>query len=139
MHKHSYISNVIAKYILICLFVQIKNYFVAAGMNSAGINRSAGIGKVLAEWIAAGEPQEDVSVMDIKRFSPHQNNKRFLRQRITEVLSYHYVMPWPKLQPTSGRGLRLSPLHHQLDAAGAAWGEEMGWETPNWFTTNPNG
>ena len=42
-------------------------------MNSTGIMRSAGIGKVLAEWIAAGEPQEDVSVMDIKRFSPHQN------------------------------------------------------------------
>ena len=126
-------------YELCILCLQIKNYFVAAGMNSSGINRSAGIGKLLAEWIVAGEPQEDIWPMDIRRFSLQQNNKRFLRERVTEVLSFHYAMPWPKLHPTSGRGLRLSPLHHQLDAAGASWGEEMGWETPNWFSGNTNG
>ena len=119
--------------------MQVRNYYVAAGFNSIGIGSSGGVGRILAEWITAGESPRDIWPSDIMRFSPRQNNKRFLRERISETLGLHYAIPWPKRQPTTGRGLCLSPLHHQLEAAGASWGEEMGWETPNWFATDTHG
>ena len=35
--------------------MQVRNYFVAAGMNSTGIASAGGFGRALAEWIADGE------------------------------------------------------------------------------------
>jgi glycine cleavage system aminomethyltransferase T len=34
---------------------------------------------------------------------------------------------------TVGRGLRVSPFHERLKAAGAVFGSRNGWERPNWF------
>ena len=39
----------------LCVNFQIKNYFVAAGMNSTGIASAGGFGRALAEWIADGD------------------------------------------------------------------------------------
>ena len=35
--------------------MQVRNYFVAAGMNSTGIASAGGFGRALAEWIAGGK------------------------------------------------------------------------------------
>ena len=35
--------------------MQVRNYFVAAGMNSTGIASAGGFGRALAEWIADSE------------------------------------------------------------------------------------
>ena len=48
-------------------------------------------------------------------------------------------MPWPKKEWSTGRKLRLSSIYHELDQAGASWGEEMGWEVPNWFISKDGG
>ena len=37
-----------------CIMIQVRNYFVAAGMNSSGIASAGGFGRALAEWIADG-------------------------------------------------------------------------------------
>jgi 4-methylaminobutanoate oxidase (formaldehyde-forming) len=42
-------------------------------------------------------------------------------------------MAWPNREFETGRGLRKSPLHEQLDARGASFGAKNGWERPNWF------
>ena len=39
----------------------IRNYFVAAGMNSVGVLSAGGLGRVLAHWIIAGLPDVDVT------------------------------------------------------------------------------
>ena len=36
------------------LILQVRNYFVAAGMNTSGIASAGGFGRALAEWIADG-------------------------------------------------------------------------------------
>ncbi|MCP4085885.1 MAG: hypothetical protein GY745_12640 [Actinomycetia bacterium] len=46
-----------------------------------------------------------------------------------------YAMHWPFRQYESARGIRRSPLHDRLAAAGAVLGELAGWERPNWYAT----
>jgi heterotetrameric sarcosine oxidase gamma subunit len=112
---------------------ELRGLFVLAGLNSVGIASAGGAGKYLAEWIAQGEPSIDLWSVDIRRFGAAQNNRTFLRQRVTEVLGLHYQMAYPNREPTTGRNLRLSPLHQQLEQAGACFGQKAGFERPNWF------
>jgi 4-methylaminobutanoate oxidase (formaldehyde-forming) len=42
-------------------------------------------------------------------------------------------MAWPSEEHDSGRPCRRSPLYETLKAAGAVFGEKLGWERPNWF------
>ena len=49
---------------------ELKNFYVAAGFNSIGIQSSGGAGKVLAEWLAHGHPPIDLWDVDIRRNRP---------------------------------------------------------------------
>ena len=40
--------------VIVVSFMQIRNYYVAAGMSSTGIMSAGGIGRVLVEWMAGG-------------------------------------------------------------------------------------
>jgi glycine cleavage system aminomethyltransferase T/glycine/D-amino acid oxidase-like deaminating enzyme len=117
----------------------LRGYFVAAGFNSVGIASAGGAGRVLAEWIAAGEPQEDLVAVDVRRFGPFHNDVDWLRSRVAEVLGLHYAVPWPHREMTSGRDQRRSPLHDRLADRGAWFGARMGWERPNVFTAGDPG
>ncbi|KAK3708100.1 hypothetical protein QZH41_000055, partial [Actinostola sp. cb2023] len=112
---------------------EVRNYYVAAGMCSSGIASAAGVGKALSEWITEGRPTMDLWSVDIKRFASHENNKRFLGDRVKETLGWHYALRLPYSEIKTGRKLKCSPLYTQLSAAGAVWGERMGWERANWF------
>ena len=46
---------------------ELKNYFVAAGLNSIGILTGGGLGRVLAHWIINGRPDVDVTGFNIDR------------------------------------------------------------------------
>jgi hypothetical protein len=108
-------------------------------MCSSGIASAAGVGKALSEWITEGYPTLDVWSVDIKRFSRFDNNKRFLRDRVKETLGWHYMLRFPYTENLSARKVKCSPLYPLLDAAGAAWGERMGWERANWFNLPEKG
>jgi 4-methylaminobutanoate oxidase (formaldehyde-forming) len=112
---------------------ELKNFFVAAGFNSVGIQSAGGAGKVLAEWMAEGHPPMDLWDVDIRRMFPFQGNPKYLYDRATEVLGLLYDMHWPYRQCVTSRGLRRSPLHDRLAARGACFGEVAGWERANWF------
>jgi 4-methylaminobutanoate oxidase (formaldehyde-forming) len=112
---------------------EVRNLFVAAGFNSIGIQSAGGAGKVLADWIIDGQPPMDVWDVDIRRTVPFQRNRRYLHDRTTESLGLLYAMHWPWRQPETARGVRRSPLHDRLAAAGACFGEVAGYERPNWF------
>ena len=113
---------------------ELAGLFVMAGFNSVGIASAGGAGKYLAEWIVNTEPSIDLWSVDIRRFGRAMNNRAFLRERVTEVLGLHYQMAYPNREPTTGRNLRLSPLHTHLEAAGASFGQKAGLERPNWFS-----
>jgi len=112
---------------------ELKNFYVACGFNSIGIQSSGGAGKVLAEWIVNGHPPMDLWDVDVRRNVPFQTNKRYLKDRVTESLGLLYAMHWPFYQYETGRMTRTSPLHDRLLAQGACYGEAAGWERPNWF------
>ncbi|MEP9365035.1 FAD-dependent oxidoreductase [Nocardioides sp. CN2-186] len=109
----------------------LAGFFVAAGFNSVGIASAGGAGRALAEWIVAGEPQDDLVGVDVRRFAPFQADNRWLRSRVAEVLGLHYAVPWPNRELETGRPQRTSPLYDRLAAAGALFGTRMGWERPN--------
>jgi len=112
---------------------EVKNFFVGAGFNAFGIASGGGAGKVLAEWVAAGEAPMDLWAVDIRRFgAPHQSVE-WTRNRTLELYGKHYSMPWPYEEHESGRPHTTSPLYQELRESGACFGEKMGWERPNWF------
>jgi len=111
----------------------LRNFFVAAGFNSLGILSGGGAGFVMAHWIVHGRPPMDVWSVDIRRMQPWQNNSRYLCERIGEALGIGYQDHWPFRQWETARDIKKSPLHERLRAAGACFGESVGWERPNWF------
>ncbi|HEU5036323.1 MAG TPA: FAD-dependent oxidoreductase [Nocardioides sp.] len=111
----------------------LRGYFVGAGFNSVGIASAGGAGRALAEWIVAGEPQDDLVAVDVRRFAPFHGDNGWLRSRVSEVLGLHYAVPWPNRELESGRPQRTSPLHARLEERGALFGTRMGWERPNVF------
>jgi 4-methylaminobutanoate oxidase (formaldehyde-forming) len=112
---------------------ELSGYWVAAGYNSIGIVSSGGAGMALAEWINDGEPPFDLWEVDIRRAAPFQKNRRYLRERVSETLGLLYADHFPYRQMASARGVRRSPIHEQLKALGAVFGEVAGWERANWF------
>ena len=112
---------------------ELRQYFVAAGFNSAGIANSGGAGRLIAEWIVGGEAPSDLWEVDIRRFGPFMANRRALAQRTGETLGLHYAMRWPRQELTSARPLRTSPLYDRLAARGAVFGAKNGWERANYF------
>jgi glycine cleavage system T protein len=111
----------------------IKNFFVAAGMNSVGITSAGGAGKALAQWIDQGYPEEDLWSVDVRRFEKWQINHRYLRDRITESVGLLYADHWPFKQVQTARNVKCSPFHDRLKDRGGCFGVLAGWERANWF------
>ncbi len=112
---------------------ELRNYFVCAGFNSAGIANSGGAGRLMAEWIVGGEPGTDLWDVDIRRFGAFTGNRRALAERTGETLGLHYAMRWPRQELETARPLRTSPLYDLLAAKGAEFGNKNGWERANYF------
>jgi 4-methylaminobutanoate oxidase (formaldehyde-forming) len=112
---------------------ELRNYWVAAGYNSIGIVSSGGAGMALATWMDEGRPPFDLWDVDIRRAQPFQRNRRYLQDRVSETLGLLYADHYPYRQVETARGVRRSPVHEQLKAAGAVFGETAGWERANWF------
>lgn len=110
-----------------------RNFFVGAGFNAFGIASGGGAGMALAEWVAKGEAPFDLWPADIRRFGRPHFDTDWIRKRTYEAYGKHYTMAWPGEEHHSGRPNRRSPLYDTLKAAGAVFGEKLGWERPNWF------
>ena len=111
----------------------LRNFWVACGFNSIGVQSSGGVGMALASWMNAGEPPFDLWEVDIRRVQPFQTNRNYLRERVSETLGLLYADHFPYRQMETSRGIRRSPLHEHLKNQGAVFGEVAGWERANWF------
>jgi sarcosine dehydrogenase len=112
---------------------ELKNLFVGAGFNAFGIASGGGAGMALAEWVATGGPPYDLWPVDIRRFGSVHRSTDWVRARTLEAYGKHYTIAWPSEEMRSARPARRSPLYAHLAAAGACFGEKLGWERPNWF------
>jgi glycine cleavage system T protein len=112
---------------------ELENCFVAAGLNSIGLQSAGGIGKVISEWIRDGHPPLDLWEVDVRRNMPFQINRKYLQARVRESLGLLYATHWPFRQYETARGARRSAVHDRLAQAGACFGEAFGWERANWY------
>ncbi|OVE81354.1 oxidoreductase [bacterium K02(2017)] len=112
---------------------EVKNYFVAAGLNSIGIITAGGWGKVLAHWIINGRPDVDITCCNIDRLHPYQNNPEYRAHRTVESLGQVYKCHYPFKSLQSARGAKKSPFYDRLKAQGAYFKDVSGWEGADWY------
>ena len=110
-----------------------EGLFVAGGWNSAGIACAGGAGKYVVEWIENRGMTMDLASVDIRRFIPFQNGKKYLQSRVSEVLGLHYQMAWPGRQMETARNIRRSALYEKHKDNNACFGETAGWERPLYY------
>src|SRR5215469_2323068 len=112
---------------------ELAGFYVCAGFNSVGIASAGGAGLALAQWVVDGEPDTDLTTVDIRRFASFNGNSRWLRDRVGEVLGLHYAIAWPNRELETARPFRRSPVYDLLQTANACFGAKMGWERANFF------
>jgi len=115
---------------------EVRGFFVAAGFSAHGIAGAGGMGRQMAQWIVAGEPELDLWTMDIRRFGSQYRSRGYTLARTTEVYATYYDIHYPNEERQAGRPLRVSPTYPRLAELGCAFGEKAGWERPNWFESN---
>jgi glycine cleavage system aminomethyltransferase T/glycine/D-amino acid oxidase-like deaminating enzyme len=112
---------------------ELRNYFVAAGLNSIGILTGGGIGRTIAQWIIDGCPDIDVTAINIDRLHPYQANPEYRATRTVESLGLVYATHYPHRPTKTARGARLSPVHDRLAARRACFRDVSGWEGADWY------
>jgi glycine cleavage system aminomethyltransferase T/glycine/D-amino acid oxidase-like deaminating enzyme len=112
---------------------ELKNYFVAAGLNSIGILTGGGLGRVMANWILTGKPGVDITGFNIDRLHTYQSNPEYRRTRTVESLGMVYQCHYPTRSMTTARGAKRSAWHERLAARGAYFRDVSGWESPDWY------
>ncbi|HZD80396.1 MAG TPA: FAD-dependent oxidoreductase [Actinomycetota bacterium] len=101
-----------------------------------GVADAAGLGSVVAEWIAEGEPPIDPSQIDVNRFYPFQTTTAYVRELGIRGYRETTARTQPAGPPSPPRALRRSPFHRRQQALGARFAIEAGWARPRWYEAN---
>lgn len=109
----------------------VPGYYAACGV-LAGFCQGGGIGLALADWIVDGDPGMDVFAMDVARFGDYATPE-YAHVMAHQVYARRFQIPYPNEVLPAGRPLRVTPLHHDLDARGAVFGASYGVEQALWF------
>ncbi|MEO5634935.1 FAD-dependent oxidoreductase [Gaiella sp.] len=112
---------------------EVKGLWSAAAV---WVKEGPGVGKSVAEWMVLGESHIDLHTSDASRFHDHQKTRAHTKARAFEAFPKTYGIVHPAEQWSSERGLRISPMHAQEKALGAAFYEAVGWERPQWYEAN---
>ncbi len=112
---------------------EVRNYFVAAGLNSIGILTGGGLGRVMANWITTGQPDVDITGFNIDRLQTYQRNPEYRATRTVESLGMVYQCHYPGRSMQTARGVKRSALHHELQSRGAYFKDVSGWEGADWY------
>jgi 4-methylaminobutanoate oxidase (formaldehyde-forming) len=112
---------------------ELRNYFVAAGLNSIGILTGGGLGRVVAHWIVHGRPDVDVTGFHIDRLHTYQATPEYRRIRTVESLGMVYQCHYPGHIMQTARGAKRSPIHDRLAARNAFFRDVSGWEGADWY------
>ena len=108
----------------------LPNYYAFCG--AVGGFLQSGFGKYLAEWILEGEPSIDLSPVDVRRFGSYAT-QAYAVAKVSVGHAYSNPVYYPHGEPSKGRPARVTPLYAKLQAKGASFGVDNGWEVPNWF------
>ncbi len=109
----------------------LPNVWLSEG-HSFGVTAAGGAGWQLAEWIVEGEPGIDLLAVDPRRYGEYAKGQ-YLVKKNEEAYENVFTIHYPDEERPAARPAKTSPIHDQLDAMGAVWGQRYGWERPNWF------
>lgn len=114
----------------------VPGFYAAAGLSHTGFGGGGAIGQIMAEWIVEGEPSQDTSDFNVRRFGPIYADPNFTAERSKESYRYYYFLRFPHDENESARPLLPNPLDARLKELGAVFGEKNGWERVNYFDPN---
>jgi dimethylglycine dehydrogenase len=109
-----------------------RNFWSACGV-MAGFSQGAGIGLALANWIADGDPGDDVFGMDIARFGPFATDDSYLRATTSQFYARRFLIAYPNEELPAGRPLKTSPVYPDLRDAGGHFSVVYGLEVAQYF------
>lgn len=112
---------------------ELRNYIVAAGLNSIGILTGGGIGRLMTHWILHGRADADVTGFHIDRLQPYQCTPAYRRARTVESLGMVYACHYPNRTLQTARGAKKSAIFDRLVARGASFRDVSGWEGADWY------
>tara|TARA_R110000751_G_scaffold288076_4_gene393276 strand:- start:126080 stop:128506 length:2427 start_codon:yes stop_codon:yes gene_type:complete len=98
----------------------------------AGFSQGGGVGLALANWMIHDDPGFDVFAMDIARYGDFAT-MAYTNARVRENYARRFSIRFPNEELKAARGLRTTPIHGELKAAGAQFGAAHGLEVPLWF------
>ena len=111
----------------------IKGLWTSVG---AWLSFAGELGKVLAQWMTAGDPGMDMRRADINRFHPFQMNRDYLRSQSSYYYEIGHEIIHPSQVASAVRDLRHSPYHERMKALGAVFVPVAGTETTAWYESN---
>jgi glycine cleavage system aminomethyltransferase T/glycine/D-amino acid oxidase-like deaminating enzyme len=106
----------------------VRGFWVAAGLSLNGFGGAGGIGRAIAGWMTAGDPDADIGPYRAWRFGDPYRDPTFAAGLAREMYSDYYRLRYPFDADLAGRPRRLSPLHGRLQETGAVFGTKAGWE-----------
>jgi 4-methylaminobutanoate oxidase (formaldehyde-forming) len=106
----------------------IHGFWVAAGLSLNGFGGGGGIGRAMAGWITAGDPDVDIGPYRAWRFADVYRDPTWSAALAREAYADYYRLRYPYDADVAGRPRRLSPLHGRLQETGAVFGTKAGWE-----------
>ena len=112
----------------------VANYWCATGVMTA-FTQAAGIGLVLAQWMAEGEPPLDVAMWDVARFG-RWAGKDYVRARTGDMYATRFRTVYPYEERSAGRPVLTTQTTGFHASKGAVFGASDGVEYPLWYARN---
>ncbi len=88
---------------------EVRNYFIAAGLNSIGILTGGGLGRLVAHWIVDGHPDMDVTGMDPARLQRVPDQPRVPPHSHRRVVGHGVPVPLPEQGDDNGARRQAFP------------------------------
>ena len=111
----------------------VDGFYVA---EAVWVTHGAGVAKAVAELIAHGHSETDLSGLDLNRFEDIQTTPEYVSETSQQNFREIYDILHPLQPRISPRNVRLSPFNEQQKRLGAFFLEASGWERPHWYEAN---
>ena len=109
----------------------LRNYWAACAV-MAGFSQGGGIGLVLSQWMAHGDPGQDVLAMDVARYGAFATPK-YTNIKVQENYRRRFRLTYPNEELPDARPYRRTPIYARLMEARAVMGAAVGLESALWF------
>ncbi len=111
----------------------LRGYWSACGV-MAGFSQGGGVGLTLAQWMIDGEPDRDVTAMDVARFGDWIT-PGYTRPKVIENYQRRFSISYPNEELPAARPHRTTPMYDIFTGLGAVWGQQYGLEVANYFAS----